>query len=271
MAQVAGLKRDFVKEAQTWNVISIGHEENIETLNMQNADGAGAYSRTNILKNIATAADMPAALLENETMVSGFGEGTEDAKNIAGYIESIRMEMAPQYAWCDNSVQYRAWNPEFFKRMQALYPERYGAATFEDAFSEWRRAFHAEWPSLLRESESEQIKVEEVKLEAVVNILEVLMPQLDPYNKVQLAMAAMSNLAENKRLFPYDFQLDYEALLEFFESNHQQAQETLRAGLGEEGSEGSKFTKLDSAKRVDFSRARQLLDALTKKPVRAAA
>src|SRR6185312_15703313 len=136
---------------------SIETDEDVETLNMQNVDGAGTYSRTNILKNVATAADMPAKLLENETMVAGFGEGVEDAKNIARYIERVRIWMNPVYRWFDNIIQYCAWNEGFYKRIQAKYPERYGDVSLEDAFSQWRLSFSAIWPSFLIEPESEQI------------------------------------------------------------------------------------------------------------------
>ena len=47
---------------------------------MQNVYAAGTYSRTNIIKDIASAAEMPAKLLDNETLVAGFGEGTEDCQ-----------------------------------------------------------------------------------------------------------------------------------------------------------------------------------------------
>ena len=146
MAGISGLKRTLLKEAQTGNVLSIDLEEEITTLDMANVDGAGTYSRDNILKNIATAAEMPAKLLENETMIGGMAEGTEDAKNIARYVERLRMKMAPVYGWFDNIVQYRAWNPDFFQRIQQKYPD-YQGMTYEDAFSLWRRNFSATWPS----------------------------------------------------------------------------------------------------------------------------
>lgn len=212
MGAVAGLKRNLLKQAQTGNVLSIGTEETIETLNMQNVDGAGTFARTNILKNIATAADMPAKLLENETMVAGFGEGTEDAKNIARYIERIREKMAPLYAWFDNVVQYRAWNEQLFDRVKRKYPDRYKKTQFRDAFSEWRRNFHAEWPSFLIEPESEEVKVEDTKAQTIIALLQTMLPELDPANKARLVQSALDNLNENKRMFAHAFELDYETL-----------------------------------------------------------
>jgi hypothetical protein len=116
MQASAGLKRLFVKEATNGNVISIGKDEKIETLNMQNIDGAYGMARTNILDNIAIAADMPAIILKEETFVEGFGEGTEDAKKVARWVARVRRQMAPLYRFMDNVVQRRAWNEDFFAR-----------------------------------------------------------------------------------------------------------------------------------------------------------
>jgi hypothetical protein len=215
MGAIAGFKRMLLKRGQTGHVLSIDPEEDIETLNMQNVDGAGKYARGNILKNIATAADMPAVLLENETLTEGFGEGTEDAKTVARYIDLIRMRMQPLYAWFDNIVQYRVWNPEFYKRIQRLHPGVYGKRQYADVFSEWRRNFVAEWPSLLIEPESELVKVEQTKYEALIATAQTLAGELDPGNKARLWEWVADNLNENKRLFPHGLQLDFEELETF--------------------------------------------------------
>lgn len=212
MQKTNALKRWLIKLMQTGNVLAVGKDETIQTLDMQNVDGAGQYSRTNILKNIATAGDMPARLLENETMVSGFGEGTEDAKAIAQYINRIRIRMRPEYRWFENICQYRAWNEPWYKRViQPKYPQ-YQGVDFKVAFSQWRQDFHAEWPSLLEEPESEEIKVEAVKLEAVVAFINSYLPQLDPEGKAKLLQWGADIINENKRLFPHELVLDWEAI-----------------------------------------------------------
>jgi hypothetical protein len=264
MSKLAGLKRAILKEAQTGQVISIGTEEAIETLNMQNVDGAGTFARTNNLKNIATAADMPAKLLENETLVEGFGEGTEDAKYIAEYGDTIRKWLQAVYAWFDNIVMYRAWNPDFYARMQVLYPETYKGRDYRDVFSEWRRSFSAEWPSLLKEPESEQIKVEAVKLEALVAIVQTLFPHLDPQNKGLVIQWLADTVSENKRLFPHELILDIEALVAAAEEDKQRMNDAQDAAQDETG-EPKKFGRFDSGRAV-IGNLRKALDQL---PVRA--
>ena len=113
MQASAALKRLFVQQATNGNVISIGADEKIETLNMQNIDGAFGNSRKNILENIATSADMPAIILKQETFAEGFGEGTEDSKLVAGFVSRYRREIKPLYDFMDRITMYRAWNKEF--------------------------------------------------------------------------------------------------------------------------------------------------------------
>lgn len=211
MQKLAGVKRALLKEAATNNVISVGKDELIESLNLQNIDGAGKFARGNILKNIATAADMPAVMLENETLTEGFGEGTEDAKEIARYIDGIRRKMQPLYGFFDRIVMARAWNKEFYATIQNDFPG-YRTVKFERAFYDWSNSFTARWPSLLTEPESERIKVDDVKLKAIIAMLEVLIPNLDPENEATAIQWAQDNFNELKLLFQNPLLIDFEAL-----------------------------------------------------------
>jgi hypothetical protein len=215
MQWLLGVKRNLVKQAQTGNVLSISPEEDIETLNMQNLDGAYGMARTNILKNLATAADMPARLLENETMSTGLADGTEDAKAIAQYIDRFRIEMDPIYEFFDNIVQYRAWNPDFYQTIQADFPEEFGSVPYNEAFFDWRNSFVAEWPSLLTEPESEKAKSDDIKLKGIVTFVDALKEKLDPKNFATLVEWAQDNINENKVMFPIPLALDIETLAEY--------------------------------------------------------
>lgn len=212
MAGVAGQKRAMVQEAQTNNVISIDVEEDIESLNLQNIDGAYGMARKDILDNIATGADMPAVILNQETFAEGFGEGTEDAKRVAAYIDRIREWMNPLYDFFDQVVMYRAWNPAFFKLIKKDFPDAYGESSYNQAFYKWKNSFKAVWPNLLQEPDSEKIAVEDVKFKAVIAQVEVLSPLLDPENKANMVQWAVDCFNQTKMLFPSQFVFDIEAL-----------------------------------------------------------
>jgi len=216
MQAVAGLKRQILKEAETDNVISVGQQDKIESLNMQNLDGAAGFARTNILKNIATAADMPAKLLENETLVEGFGEGSEDAKHIAQYIDRMRQEMNPVYAFLDDIAMHRAWTPAFYETIQKDFPD-YRNVPYQRAFYDWKNSFSAVWPSLLAEPESEKVKTEEVKHKTVIATAQILLPELDPANKARTIDWVAQNLNENKTMFTAPLELDIAGLEEYLE------------------------------------------------------
>lgn len=214
MQMAAGIKRLFIQQSTNGNVISIGKDEKIETLNMQNIDGAYGLARTNILDNIAISADMPAIILKEETFVEGFGEGTEDAKKVARWIDRVRRQMGVVYRFMDNIVQRRAWTQEFFEALQNDFPE-YSEMTFEAAFYQWTNRFTAEWPNLLTEPDSEKVKTDDVKHKAIIATIEVLGPILDPENKATLVAWAMDNFNENKLMFPTPLVLDIQALAEY--------------------------------------------------------
>lgn len=214
MQQAMAWKRNLIKEGQTGNVLNIELTEEITTLDMNNVNTAMEVSRANILKNIATAADMPAVLLNSETFAEGFGEGTEDAKQVVRYIDGVRKHMQPLYDFFDKIVRHRAWSPAFYETIQADFPE-YKNVPYETAFYQWSNCFEATWPSLLIEPESEKVKTDDVKLKAIIATLEVLLQELDPENKARLINWACDNINSNKTMFTNPLEFDRDDLLNY--------------------------------------------------------
>ena len=157
---------------------------------------------------------MPAKLLNSETFAEGFGEGTEDAKNVARFIDRVRVEMKPLYDFFDTVVQHRAWNRDFYETIQQDFP-RYRNVPYDRAFYEWVNSFEAAWPNLLTEPDSEKIRVEETKLKAVISLVEILQPNLDPENRALMYQWAADNFNEQKLLFPSPLNMDFEALANY--------------------------------------------------------
>lgn len=214
MTKITGQKRAALQQGQTGNVLSIGADEKIETLNMQNTDVAMKTARTNILEDIAAGANMPAKIMTQESFAEGFGEGSEDMREIARFVKRQRESMAKGYAWMTRIEQHRAWNPDFYATIQREFPE-YRSVKYEAAFYRWQNSFRSEWPSFLEEPDSEKVKVDDVKLKAIIAFVQVLMPDLDPENKAALVQWAADNLNEMEFLFSNPLVLDTDALLEY--------------------------------------------------------
>lgn len=269
MMKITGIKRSLLKQGVVDGVLSVGPDDKIESLNLQNLEGPAGQARGHILKNIANAMDAPAIILENDTLTEGFGEGTEDAKVVATYVDGVRKWLKPVYDFLDPVEQRRAWNPDFFKRMQRLYPEEYGGRDYDEVFLDWSAAFSAIWPSLVEEPESEKVKVDDVKFKAILATVEVLGPQLDPENKATLFEWVADNLNENKLLFKHPLELDMDLLAAWDPSasttttENEDGEETVSTGVGKMS------MKLDSA---GPNRRRALAyyeDAVKRLPLRA--
>jgi hypothetical protein len=205
------MKRLVLRGAKTGNVLSIGTEEEVESVDLKNLKDAAEFARNNILKNIATAADMPASLINQETLAEGFGEGSEDAKEIAGFVAGIRKEADPIYRFFDNLVMRRAWNPKFYEALQRKYSEL-AEVPYDTAFYDWKNAFKAVWPNLLVEPDSEKVKTDDVVTKAAIAAFEVLAPAMDPENKARLAgwLADVFNSRETFARTPMN--IDIEAM-----------------------------------------------------------
>jgi hypothetical protein len=171
-------------------------------------------ARKNILENIAVSADMPAEFLNSETFAEGFGEGTEDAKRVARYVDRVRRQMDPLYTFFDKITMHRAWNKDFYAIIQKDFPE-YGSMTYEEAFYRWSTSFQAQWLNLLTEPDSEKVKTDDVKLKAIIATIEVFGPMLDPENKALLLEWAEQNINENKMMFTAPLTLDYDTLAKY--------------------------------------------------------
>jgi hypothetical protein len=215
MQAAAGVKRSFLQQGTTGNVLSIDTDEDIESIDLTNTNTAMTTARDNIIANIAAASDVPALLIKDEAFANGFGEGTEDSKAIVQYVEGIRADMRVLYEFFDRIVQHRAWNPEFFEAVKAAHPDVYGNHTYEQAFYEWQHAFKATWQSLMEEPLSEKVKVDETKLKGITEVLRTILPVMDGENRALAIQWAQDNLAEMPDTFKSDLHLDIESIADF--------------------------------------------------------
>ncbi|MHB5904598.1 anti-CBASS protein Acb1 family protein [Klebsiella pneumoniae] len=212
MQKLSGIKRMMLKRGKTGEVLQIGANDSIESIDLSNLEKPLDSSRNHILENIAAAADMPAIILNSETFAQGFGEGTEDARSVAVYIDNIREWLEPLYDYFIRICQYRAWSIEFFQSLRADFPELKN--TYSLYFSSWINNFEYRWPSSLKEPESEKVKVDEIRFKAIVSMLEVLLPQFntDDENRALTIEWALANANANESLFPQRLDLDIDSL-----------------------------------------------------------
>ncbi len=218
-----GLRRRKLKDSATGNVLSIGIEEAIESLNLEHTDKGGTYSRNNIIRNIAAASGMPAILLLDERIADGFGEGKEDAKEIGIYIDGVRQELQGAFHFLDNIVMRRAWNPEWYQTyVQNVYPE-YRNLNYEAALFQWMDAFEATWPSLYQPTEAEQLDAECKKVDQAIKVYAALSADLDPENKAALQQWLQDMVHDTKLFSRTDMELDPDALIQW--SRDRQAQQ----------------------------------------------
>ena len=211
MLKMFGKKREELKLGANNNVLSIGIEETIESVNLLNLEGPAKLARDNILKNIATGSDMPAALLDQETFARGMAEGDNDAKNIAQYINGIREDMQPLYDFFDNICMRRAWNRAFY---EAAKNEFAGLdnISYENALYGWMTDFSATWQSFLDEGMEERGQAMMAKFTQMRETAALLLPMLDPENKAEMVRWLADNMNADEETFSIQLTFDYEAL-----------------------------------------------------------
>lgn len=230
MQTMFGWKRGALKSGNTGMVLSIGVGEEIETLNFTNLEAPYKLARENVLKNIASGTGMPASIIAQETLTEGFGEGTEDFKKEVQYLNYIRDDMDPAYAFMDRIVMRKAWSPEFFETLKFDYKELRNVK-FETWLFQAMQAFTAEWPNLNEEPDSEKSKREDVQMKSAIATAEVMMPELDPKNKARTLVWLSEQVNDREALFSSKLVLDEDALETYIEENKDAADEALAAGV----------------------------------------
>jgi hypothetical protein len=106
---------------------------------------------------------------------------------------------------------------------------------YERFFYEARNSFKAEWPSLLTEPESEQVKVADVKLRALIAILQAFRDDMDDENLGRLYEFVCDNVSEMKLLFGSPLVLDFQAIVESRADRREQEAQSKAEGFAMRG------------------------------------
>ncbi|HEY4437679.1 MAG TPA: anti-CBASS Acb1 family protein [Lelliottia sp.] len=214
MAAASKFKREVVKLARNSGVINVGHEDDIESLNLQNIDKALTTSRDDIISNIATGSDVPAILLKEEAFSKGWSEGSEDSKAISQYIDGVRQKIEPVMDFFEKLVMYIAWSEDFYKALKNDYPDII-LDDYQTMFQKWKREFSAKWQELVDESPDKRRDADSKVIQQAVALYTALSPTMDPENRATLAdwVAGIVNGTQTYGDFPLI--IDLEALANF--------------------------------------------------------
>ena len=211
MAKAGAMKRSLLQQSGTDQVLTIGKEEKIESINLTNVNDALTASRKNILEDIAASIDAPARLITQETYSTGLANGDQDAAEMLRFINSVREELESLYDEVTRICQHRAWSSEFFDGLQAKYPEL-KSMTYEQAFYQWRDATKFTWPDLSEEPQSEKVKRDEIVLRGLTELLRTMLPACDPENRARLFEWVENNVNQMPDSFRSNLLIDLEAI-----------------------------------------------------------
>jgi len=182
VALATRMKRRMLQEARTNDVVSIGTEDSVESLNLQNIDGALKQARDNIIADVATASDVPAQLLKEEAFAQGFSDGKEDSKAISQYVDGVRQDIEPVMQFFEKKVMYIAWTREFYESLRSEFPDII-TESYEDTFYTWQNEFRAEWQELVEESPDARREADKLVVDGAIQLFNAIAPHLDPESK----------------------------------------------------------------------------------------
>ncbi|HHT8898677.1 TPA: hypothetical protein ACT5CR_003122 [Burkholderia cenocepacia] len=204
-------KASDVKRSLNGNVLAIEEGEDISTLNMANTADAMTTARNNVISNIATALDAPAVILQNDVLTNGFGEGKEDSKVIAQFVERYRNEIEHIFEFMIPRIQELAWTEEWYASFVMANPA-YASISFQSATNFWRNNFEYTWPNYLVEPDSEKVKREESSFNAYLALYEKLQAGIqNPETRRALAqsLVELTHSDELQTLLPLPIDIEF--------------------------------------------------------------
>lgn len=185
-AAASMFKREVIKLARNKGVISIGPQDEVESLNLQNIDKALNAARDNIISDIASGSDVPAILIKEEAFSKGWGEGSEDSKAISQYIDGVRQKIEPVMDFFEELVMYVAWTEDFFNALKNDFPDII-TGNYQQTFHLWKREFTAKWQELVEESPDKRREADSKVIQQAKDLYVAMAPTLDPENRATLA------------------------------------------------------------------------------------
>lgn len=209
MQKIGSIKRSFVKSGQNGNVLQIGKDDNIKSLDLNNVEGPLKIARDNIISDIASGSDIPAILIKEEAFAQGFSDGSEDSKAISQYIDGVRQAINPVMGYFEDLIQYIAWNEEFYESVKEEHPDVY-TDDYKTTFYQWKDEFTASWQELIDESPNERRDSDAKVIENAAKLFAILAPKLDPINVAKASdwLASISNSTETYKDNPLTLDLD---------------------------------------------------------------
>lgn len=114
--QLRGSPESSAKGRYSGGVITIGHDDTIETLNLQNINETVEGVRKRLLNDIASCCNMPASIMSDEAMAQGFSDGKEDALKEARYLKSVQNNAIFIYDWLDGILIKQLLNDSIVHR-----------------------------------------------------------------------------------------------------------------------------------------------------------
>jgi len=79
----------------------------------------------------------------------------------------------------------------------------------------WQNAYKADWTSLMEEPPSEKVKVADIKIKSINEVLRTVLPVIDPQNRATLIQWAQDNINEMEDLFESSLNLDPDLISEY--------------------------------------------------------
>lgn len=146
---------DVIRKMTNDGIASINHGDDIELFNINGVSEVEIIiNKFNEILQLALT-DTPTAILLDERLAKGFGNGEEDFKALLIAVEAYRESILDHiYKKIDTIVMYRAFTDDFIRDLQSTYKSDFKNMSIDEIKNKLLDSFSYEWESLYPESEA---------------------------------------------------------------------------------------------------------------------
>ena len=156
---------ELVKSVDATGGVALGSEDKIE---FPTTSGIGDLDTlmSRIEREIVTASDTPLSILLDERLANGFGNGSEDYKQLVQDLKSYRERyIRPLYTFSDIIVAAKAFTPEFLSEVIRDNPDIYQGYTVSHVYNDILEALSFDFGELYPQSGKEIAEEESIVLD----------------------------------------------------------------------------------------------------------
>jgi hypothetical protein len=174
---ISKIKRSKVDDLTNGQVITIGLDDKISSLDLANAHQVMAYLHESNMNDLASSTGWQASYLKHAMLSTGFADGSNDAAQIDKMLFGVQGFTKKTFQWIDDILFYCAWTDSFIDSIAQQYPDIYRGYSRNQIRNMWRTGYERIYNPPTAEPAKDKSESQKTQLD-IINGVATLLQQV---------------------------------------------------------------------------------------------